>query len=93
MTPKEKAIELTEKFKPHVNPYVGSGMLSNSTDDAVILYQAKDCAIIAVNEMLHQFNAAVLLNSTQSEFTPQANKIWAFWVNVKSEIKNLCEQK
>ena len=52
MTPKEKAEELVNKFKDHVNPYIGSGMLSNTYDDKAILYQSKQCALICVDEMI-----------------------------------------
>jgi hypothetical protein len=41
MTPKEKAKELIDKFNDHVNPYCGSGMLSNTFDDDAIKYQSK----------------------------------------------------
>jgi len=46
----EKAIELVEMFKDHVNPYIGSGMLSNTCDDRAIVWQAKQCAVKTENE-------------------------------------------
>lgn len=52
MKPKEKAKELIEKFKDKVNPYVGSGMLSNSHDDDQIIYQSKKCALICVDQII-----------------------------------------
>ena len=45
-TIKEQADSIVEKFKPHVNPYIGSGMLSNTHDDDAISWQATHCAII-----------------------------------------------
>lgn len=39
--------ELIKKFSKHVNPYMGSGMLSNTIDDEAILMQSKECVKIA----------------------------------------------
>lgn len=55
MTPKEKAQELVNRYKPYVYPYMGSGMLTNTEDDEVILMMAKTCAKIAVDEILAPF--------------------------------------
>lgn len=37
MTPKEKAGNLINEFKPLVYPYLGSGMLTNDHNDEVVL--------------------------------------------------------
>ena len=71
-----KIDELIEKFSHHVNPYVGSGMLSNTYDDDVILWQAKKCALITVNEIL----AAIPM------YTGNLNPKWKFWNEVKLEL-------
>mgnify|MGYP003388516254 CR=1 FL=1 len=42
-----KAEELKEKFKPMVNPYMGSGMLSNTIDDDAINWQSDKCVDVA----------------------------------------------
>jgi len=52
MTPQEKATELVEKFKPYVNGYVGSSMLTNTEYPESILRKAKECARIVANEMI-----------------------------------------
>jgi hypothetical protein len=43
MTPKEKAIELIDKFRLNVVDYEGSGLND---------FKAKQCALIAVDEIL-----------------------------------------
>ena len=52
MTPKEKATEILEKFKPYMYCYMGSGMLSNSYDKNVELNNAKRCALFMVEELI-----------------------------------------
>ena len=49
LTPAEKAKELVEKYKPMVNGYVGSSMLTNTEYPETILRNAKKCALIAVD--------------------------------------------
>lgn len=77
MTPKEKAKELVDKLKDHVNPYIGSGMLSNTHDDSAILYQAKQCALIAVDEILKIFNLLEWDGNIK------------YWQQVRIEIENI----
>ena len=48
LTPAEKAIELRDKFMPHVYCYVGSGMLANDYSVEEAQRNAKACALIAV---------------------------------------------
>lgn len=54
-SPFEKAQELIEKYKPYVYCYAGSGYLTGSEDEDVILLNAKKCAIIAIESMLPYF--------------------------------------
>lgn len=77
MTPKEKALELIEQFKDKVNPYIGSGMLSNTHDDDTILWQSKRCALIAVDEILNEENNFI-----------QTDAQLLYWEQVKEEIQN-----
>lgn len=81
MTPKEKATELIEKFKDKVNPYIGSGMLSNTHDDSAILWQSKKCVHIVADE------AIKLANLMDGGFSFE--KEIEFWENVKSKIDAL----
>lgn len=83
MTPKEKALQLITMFKRHVNPYSGSGMLSNTYDDNAALAQAKACALITADQVLNtrSFDAlgmkAAILDDQR------------FWTEVKLEITKL----
>jgi len=80
MTPnaKQKSIELVEKYKPYVYCYMGSGMLTNTEDESVILMNAKSCALMCVEEIIKDHNDVG---------TPDGNK--RYWLNVKSEIEKL----
>lgn len=79
MNPKEKATELIEKFKDMVNPYIGSGMLSNTHDDNAILWQSKKCALVVANELL----------ANTPMYEGNLNPRWKFWNDVKSEIESM----
>ena len=78
-----KIDELAEKFSHHVNPYVGSGMLSNTYDDDVILWQARKCALITVNEIL----------ANTPMYTGNLNPKWSFWNEVKIELTKERDKK
>ena len=56
MTPKEKAQELTDKFKCYVHGYIGSSMLSNHEYPDQIVSQAKNASLIVVNEIINMFD-------------------------------------
>ena len=84
MTPKEKAIELYNKFlNPSGDTYL-YGILEHES--------AKECALIAVDEILQ-------LKETQDEYQIQYdNGEWSreigyryskYWTEVKKEIENL----
>lgn len=75
MTPKEKAEELVDKYKPFVYCFLGSGMLSNTLDEDVQNYSAKRCTLIAVDEIL--------------KVLPDIQELWDYWAEVKSEIEKL----
>ena len=68
MTAKEKAEELIDKF--HIKVYDREGT------SAMNEFEAKQCALIAVDEIL---NLASFYNDTQGEVT--------YWTEVKQEIK------
>ena len=78
MEAKEKATELIEKFKDKVNPYIGSGMLSNTHDDAAILWQSKKCAHIVCDEVIK------IANLMDGGFSFE--KEIEFWQDVKREV-------
>jgi len=85
MTPKEKATELIEKFKDKVNPYIGSGMLSNTHDDSAILWQSKKCAQIVCDE------AHEMLNKPMFQY--KESLLWKaefeYWDKVSDELNAL----
>lgn len=64
---KEEALRWVRMFAPHVNPYVGSGMLSNTQDDNAIIHQAKQCAKNVVNEFIKSFNNDTYIGHTYYE--------------------------
>ena len=74
MTVQEKINELILEFSPCVNPYMGSGMLTNTIDDDAILWQAKKCALIVAKEMLSNIE--------------KTNPKWKFWNDVKLKIES-----
>lgn len=84
MTPREKAEELIERFKDKVNPYIGSGMLSNTYDDSAILWQSKKCAQIVCDE------AQDLLSKPTFQY--KDSMLWKaefeYWDKVKAIIEN-----
>lgn len=49
---KQQAIELVNLFKDNVNPYIGSGMLSNSQDNGAIVWQSKMVATKCVEQII-----------------------------------------
>lgn len=78
ITPKEKAKELVDKFYPYVQWKMGQ-------EDC--LDRAKQCALIAVNEMIMQ-NGELYLNGLGDktiEFYKAKN---AYLFEVKKEIEN-----
>ena len=74
MTPKEKAEQLVNNFSPFVYCYVGSGMLTNTFDNQAIKMNAKQCALIAVDEILLGY---------------MGNPKVKYWQEVKQEIEKL----
>ena len=70
MTPQEKANELVEKFKEHSQLMIGYGGFSSRNGSA------KECALIAVNEIL---NVGFM----------DTNDLYDYWHEVKQEIQNL----
>lgn len=69
MTEKEKALELCNKFMIH-NSY-----------QAIVWYNAKQCALIAVTEILFS-------NDTIFQ-TKVPHECWKYWLGVKQEIQKL----
>lgn len=81
---KQKAKDLIEKHKPFVYCYLGSGMLSNTIDDDVILMMAKKCAHITVDEILESYFRDYELRKDKTYWHP-----YDYWLKVKNEIDNV----
>jgi len=75
MTPKEKAKDIVNKFNPFVYCYIGSSMLTNDASDVAIRMNAKQCALIAVDEIINY----LLLNKINGT-------LMTYWQEVKQEI-------
>lgn len=75
MTPKEKAMELVEKFKPYAD--------WNGFEDNRALANAKACALIAVDEILSHITITTNQSGLIRDFQKQ------YWQQVKTEIENL----
>lgn len=73
MTPKDKAKELINKYKPIVYSIDNYG----DYDESIALVNAKSCAFIAVDEVI------------QALPEDYQNDIWSYWEQVKKEIINL----
>ena len=71
MTPKEKAEELVSKMA-RVDGY-------KDTIDLSTCYDAKQCALIAVDEIDYQLRTNI----------PNGNHTKRYWLEVKNEIKKL----
>jgi len=75
MTPKEKAKQLIDIFKP--NAYRGA---CEENDELMELYHAKQCAFIAVDEIIKTI-----------EYSSQADEMskTSYWEQIKTEIEKL----
>jgi hypothetical protein len=73
MTPKEKATELINKFRPH------SKYWDCYNDEPLEENHAKKCALIAVDEILNNVLVGIDLASTWGNY----------WQEVKQEIEKL----
>lgn len=74
----KKAIELVEKYKGLVYPYLGSSMLTNDEHPSAILSNAKTCATILVDSLLSEVDWYALPGDKQT-----------YWEEVKAEIEKL----
>jgi hypothetical protein len=89
MQTKQTAIELVKKFYDHVNPYIGSGMLSNTIDDSAILWQSKKCALIAVDTIIKAKPTFPLKTFILMRYIDMLDEANTFWNQVKSDIETL----
>ena len=81
MTPQEKAQELVDRFDEYVHGYVGGSVLSNTQYPDVKLERAKECALIAVDEIIANIEPSVSMDVIEARVK--------FWQEVKEEIEKL----
>lgn len=74
MTPEEKAKELTNNF---INNVIWQ--LEDDTTTFLILHEAKQCALICIDEVLENIPM----------YTGNLNPKWKFFNDVKEEIKKM----
>jgi hypothetical protein len=86
MTPKEKAIELVDKFTSYSNPYWIGPIVNKgphySEDEKI--RTSKQCALIAVEEILDNFGN---MTDDKQHYCPYATI--KFYEQVKQEIEKL----
>lgn len=73
MTPKEKAIELVDKYSTYVVMWAGGIETSKQN--------VKQCALIAVDEIISNIEPSVSMDVIEARVK--------YWQEVKSEIENL----
>ena len=73
MTPKEKAKELYDKFNPHARVW------DCYSDEPLKENHAKQCALICVDEIIHDMQIRLGLDKEDVEY----------WQDVKTEIEKL----
>ena len=87
MIPKEKAVELIEKFKKYVHGYVGSGVLTNHEYPDQVLKQAKKVAVLCAREVLASSPSLPILSEAGS-FVNDIEESTEYWIEVLTEIEN-----
>ena len=76
MTPKEKAKQLAERFNYKLYEAI--------IDPIVRTYEAKQCALIAVDEILNALDSKKIIYGSEYRFKENI-----YWEQVKKEIENL----
>jgi hypothetical protein len=95
MTPKEKAIYLTQEFVFRINEYIGPNTWDEVDRLNKLIYNtAKDCAELAVEELINEvYNISHQYTAVYDEETKSYNytdsKELKFWKEVIKEIEAL----
>jgi hypothetical protein len=85
MTPKEKAIQLVNKYSIKVEVFFTEDSILRIINASMRLNSAKQCALIAVDEILSFFNNKAFV-LTYQEITKYEIP---YWQEVKKEIEAL----
>ena len=84
MTPKQKAEELVEKFKPHSHFWVYD--FGRKKDyDIEQLENAVECALIAVDEIINSLENY----GKESDELQNMENDFSYWQDVKQELLNM----
>ena len=84
MTPKQKAEELVEKFKPHSHFWVYD--FGRKKDyDIEQLENAVECALIAVDEIINSLESY----GKESDELQNMENDFRYWQDVKQELLNM----
>jgi len=86
MTPKEKAKELVDKFEPYVIRYTQDDVVGYLFEETPILEYQKQCALIAVEEIIGQWE---IIDVYLANGNGQLNQNLEYWQKVKQEIEKL----
>jgi hypothetical protein len=99
MTPKEKADELVKKYRQHVNSLcpIHEGTVPFEHDEwdeqneRVILTNAKQCALIAVDEIISNDDPIRYYKTNKGDLPYNGSLITIgnYWNHVKEEIQKL----
>lgn len=81
MNAKEKAQKLVLKFTPYASGYVGSSMLTNTEYPEQIDKNAKEMALISINEMVYELSDLPRI--------PYNERRTKFWEDVRKEIESV----
>ena len=83
MTPKEKAKELVDKFEPYVIRYTQDDVVGYLDQETPILEYQKQCALIAVDEIIGQWE---IIDVYLANGNGELNQNLKYWYTVKKEI-------
>lgn len=85
-TPKEKAVELIDKFNQHT---IISSINYPSGKTKEDLTDAKQCALIAVDEILDTIRIHLMEDQSTEEVVKFVERRLIYWQEVKQEIEKL----
>lgn len=93
MKTQEKALELIEKMKPYVYCYMGSGMLTNDYDERTAIKCAKECAIIAVDQIVESLKTTTGHCTLKLIDRQEVEGDFKYWNQVKEAILTYSQEE
>lgn len=86
MTPKTKILELIKKFSPLVTTW--DCYNDEPIEDKYILQDAKKCALIAVEEIIKEYNYFITASCNENDLQ-MFNKRKQYWEQIKKELEKI----